>query len=44
MEGGVSPPRLRDGRATERTTVGGITERTVTVMEIQELYTVKVNM
>ena len=43
MEGGVSPPRLRDGRVVERMTVGDIVERTVTVMKIQELYTVRVN-
>ena len=39
------PPTLRDGRATERTTVSGIAERTVsTIDEIQGLYSTKVNM
>ena len=39
------PPTLRDGRATERTTVSGIAERTVsTVDEIQGLSSTKVNM
>ena len=39
------PPTLRDGRATERTTVSGIAERMVsTIDEIQGLNSTKVNM